>query len=250
MATTTANYSCSLRTAVPRMTREEQVDHARRYKAGDKRAGQRLVESVLPLARKIATEYRTSRTHLDDLVQQANLGACRALDKYDPDKGVLFSTYATLWMRAMLLSYLMTSHSLVKIGTNASEREAYWDIVKRDGARSAGDGVDKMRGRMVPDKHLDTLTDRARVFRDGAANAEDILDVLERRERARSFVDEWVKSFDQRERVIYRKRWRSDEPASLKALADEFGITRERARQLEERMLDRLREMMPAALAT
>ena len=106
------------------MTREEEREMAQRVRMeGDKDAEQRMVLANLRLVVKIALDYR-SHLNLLDLIQEGNMGLVRAVGKYDPERGTRFSTYASFWIRAYMLKYLMDSWSMVKIGTKDSSEEA------------------------------------------------------------------------------------------------------------------------------
>jgi RNA polymerase sigma-32 factor len=107
------------------LLKEEELALARRFLAGDQRAGQRLVVANLRYAMKVANEFRYTGHPLEDLVQEANLGMLMALRKFDPDRGFRFVSYATWWIRAYIKHYLIHNISLVKFGTTARERMAF-----------------------------------------------------------------------------------------------------------------------------
>jgi RNA polymerase sigma-32 factor len=112
----------------PLMTREEEREMAQRVRMeGDKDARQRMVLANLRLVVKIAFDYR-SHLNILDLIQEGNMGLMRAVGKYDPEKGTRFSTYASFWIRAYMLKYLMDSWSMVKIGTKDSQRRLFYGL--------------------------------------------------------------------------------------------------------------------------
>ena len=111
----------------PLMTREEERATALRARMGDPDAAQKMVLSNLRLAVKIALDYR-GQFNVLDLIQEGNMGLVRAVAKYDPDKGTRFSTYASFWIRAFILKFLMDTWSLVKIGTKDSQRKLFYSL--------------------------------------------------------------------------------------------------------------------------
>lgn len=112
-------------------TREEELELARRYRKGDKKAGDKLVVGYLRFAAKIAHQYRGYNQPLEDLMQEANMGLVKALEHYDPERGFRFMSYATWWVHSCLKQYVMKNHSLVKFGTNTAERSAFGTIRRR-----------------------------------------------------------------------------------------------------------------------
>ena len=112
----------------PLMTKEEERETAQRVRMeGDKDAEQRMVLANLRLVVKIALDYH-SHLNLLDLIQEGNMGLVRAVGKYDPERGTRFSTYASFWIRAYMLKYLMDSWSMVKIGTKDSQRKLFYSL--------------------------------------------------------------------------------------------------------------------------
>ena len=111
----------------PLMTREEERATAQRVRMGDKEAGQKMVLANLRLVVKIARDYHSSLNILD-LIQEGNVGLVRAVGKFDPERGTRFSTYASFWIRAYMLKYLMDSWSMVRIGTKDSHRKLFYSL--------------------------------------------------------------------------------------------------------------------------
>ncbi|MCC5983947.1 MAG: RNA polymerase factor sigma-32 [Rhodobacteraceae bacterium] len=237
----------------------------------DEAALHRLIEAYTRLAVSIAGRFRRYAVPFDDLIQQGNLGLMRAAEKFDPENGARFSTYAAWWIRASMQEYVMRNWSLVRTGTNAAQKKLFFhlrrlqaeaqdDPARREAVSAAvareldvpADQVEIMMGRMSgPDLSLntpqsgdedarewvDTLAD------DTAATEARVLDALETRHR-RALLHDAVRALPERERMIVARRHLVDEPATLNELGDEMGISKERVRQLEERALGRIRTHM------
>lgn len=231
----------------------------------DERALHRLISAYQRLAVSFAGRFRRYEVPYEDLIQQGNLGLMRAAEKFDPENGARFSTYAAWWIRASMQDYVMRNWSLVRTGTNATQKKLFFHLRKamgRDAVSAEGAAgqtarlaemldvpeseVEAMMGRMAgPDFSLDApQSEEGRAWvdllEDDAPATE--TEVLERMDvaRRRSALRAAMTKLPEREQRIVAARHLSDEPATLSDLGAEMGISKERVRQLEERALARL----------
>jgi len=265
----------------PLLTVEEEQSLARHFLAErDTRAAHRLVTANLRFVVKVAYEYRSYGFRMTDLVQEGNIGLMKAVQKFDPDKGIRLISYAVWWIRAYIQNYILKSWSLVKLGTTQAQRKLFFSLARtrreldrtslEHGADSDGRDANKiakklrvkpaevremelrMEGRdlsldapMGDDggySHVDF------VVSDDAGQDEDLSGAQERRIVAGK-IGAALARLDQRERFIIEQRVMSDRPMTLKELGEHFGFSRERARQLEIRAKEKLKEELHA-LAT
>src|SRR5512136_129393 len=126
----------------PLLSPEEERELARRYRAGDARAGHTLVTANLRFVVKVAHGYRAYGLRIGDLVQEGNLGLMRAVQKFDPELGIRLISYAVWWIRAYIQNYVLRSWSLVKIGTTQAQRKLFFSLArtKREVEHDAPDG--------------------------------------------------------------------------------------------------------------
>ncbi len=263
----------------PLLSREEEHELAvRLVEEGDSSAARRLVESNLRLVVKIAYEYQRAHQNLLDMVQEGNVGLMQAVSKYDPYRGVKLSSYAAWWIRAYILKFILNNHRLVKVGTTQAQRKLFFNLKKeKDKLEAAGFSADaasiakaldvrekdvvEMQKRLAsPDASFDaplTTGDeggvRTRHDVMEGANADRPDEAVEDsefhgllKEKLSIFAD----TLEGREERIFRQRWLTDEPMTLQELGDEFGVSRERARQLEKRLLGRVRTYLENELGT
>jgi RNA polymerase sigma-32 factor len=251
------------------MTREEEHLCASEYaRTRSPRLASRLVAANMRLVVKIAYGYRRPQYDISDLVQEGNLGLLHGLVKYDPDRGVRLCSYAAWWIRAYILKYTIDNWRLVKAGTTETQRRLFFTLQKRrselerrgieansqnlaaalnvkerdvvtmlERMGGAETSLDVPRG---PPGHesrslMETLGDAAAVQPDVRLENADFARHL--RERLRVFAN----TLAGRELAVFQRRLLSDEPETLAALAVDFGVSRERARQIEERLKGRIR---------
>lgn len=260
----------------PLLTREEEHELAVRWiEDGDQEAGRRLVTSNLRLVVKIAHEYRRAYQNLLDLVQEGNVGLVKAVQKFDPYRGVKLSTYSGWWIRAYILKYILNNWRLVKLGTTQNQRKLFFNLRKqRDQLQAAGidptperiakaldvstkEVVEMERRMAAPDLSLDAPVStedgdgsrtRLDLIEDEVADPEDRVDAAEFKDLLQSKLRRFGADLEGREREIFVDRVMSDEPVTLQELGDRWGVSRERARQIEKRLLLRLREYLQAEL--
>jgi len=248
------------------LTAEEEYQLATRLQRdGDLGAAHRLVCANLRFVVKVAMEYRGYGLRLLDLVQEGNIGLMLAVRKFDPERGLRLITYAVWWIRAYIQNYIMKSWSLVKIGTTQAQKKLFYKLAQtRKALRNLGDGeasaeiaevlnvaaaeVDEMSMRMGQrDLSLDvelaegddySLLD---ILPDRRPSQEHLLIAREERHLLGERTRMALEGLPSRERQIVEQRILSETPRTLQEIADEFGISRERVRQLEQNALRRLK---------
>jgi len=250
----------------PVLSRKDENELAVGYRdKNDAKAAQMLITSNLRFVIKVALGYRNYGVRLMDLIQEGNIGLMKAVERYDPDKGYRLISYAIWWIRAYIQNYIIRSWSLVKIGTTQAQRKLFYRISDLPEALDADDRrenvaklalkinvteneVTDMAGRLkAHDLSLDDLIgDRSRdsfadILKDNAPDQEEILSELEELEDLKEWADQALESLNPREKYIVEKRILSEESVTLKELGKHFGITRERARQIERSALEKLK---------
>jgi RNA polymerase sigma-32 factor len=257
----------------PLLTREEEHELAVKFReTQDPRIAYRLVTANLRLVVKIANEYRRAAFNLLDLIQEGNVGLMQAVQKYDPFRGVKLSSYAAWWIRAYILRYLMDNWRMVKLGTTQAQRKLFFNLRKeqekllRQGFEAAPkllaerlevteQDVREMDQRLGNDEFsLDTpvagVDDARQTYGDRivetARAAEDQLADEQLRRVFKEKLAEFGKTLtDPKDRFLFEHRLSlgdGEEPMTLQEVGNKFGFTRERARQLEARLTDRLRD--------
>ena len=265
----------------PVLSREEEHALAVRYQeTGDVDAAYKLVASNLRLVVKIAHEYRRTAFQLLDLVQEGNLGLMQAVKKYDPWKGVKLSSYAAWWIRAYIIRFIMENWRMVKLGTTQAQRKLFFNLAKeREKLLARGvdptprllaknldveeKDVEEMSARMAADDlsldaPLSAGDEETRQTRLDRVPASDAVPADERigDEELRRIFREKLEGFaatitDEKERFIFEKRLLpkdGETPLTLQEVGDQFGLTRERARQIEAKLTARLREWLRAEI--
>jgi len=282
-ATEHSNSASSLSTYLselqeyPLLTAAEEQRLARRYRKSDLAAGHALVTANLRFVVKVAYEYRSYGLRMADLIQEGNIGLVKAVQKFDPDKRIRLISYAVWWIRAYVQSYILKSWSLVKLGTTQAQRRLFFSLAraKRELEKMThGDPalanlanteelaqrlhvrpeeVREMEQRMggrdlsldAPTEdgsetsHLDFLVSHTEAQDDEFARNEESGMV---RSRVRSALER----LDPRERFIIEHRLLNEKKVTLKSLGEHFGFSRERARQLEIRAMEKLKQALCA----
>ena len=259
------------------MSRDEEHEVAVKFvETGDARLANRLVTANLRLVVKIALEYRTSHRNVLDLVQEGNVGLIHAVHKYDPHRGVKLATYASWWIRAYILKFILSNARLVKLGTTQAQRKLFFNLQKeRDRLEREGFSPDpKLIADRLGVKESEVVEMEQRLSsRDLSVDApvsegEDgtFLDFLSGPERTADTVAdqeyhrlirekaiEFKKTLSGKDLVIFERRLETlmndEDPATLQEIGDSYGITRERIRQIEARLKKKLgaylREQIP-----
>lgn len=253
----------------PLLEPQEEYELAvKHFDGGDIHAAHRLITSNLRLVVKIANDFNRAQANLLDLVQEGNYGLMQAVKRYNPYKGVKLSSYAAWWIRAYILKYIMDNKSQVRIGTTAAQRKLFFNLRKEaDKLLQASDHVDtkllaaalNVRERDVvdmqmrlssPDLSLDGPIDedgkrtREDTFADPQESIEDVLSAEEIRELFGEHLREFRKKLSGRDLEVFDTRMLAEEPLTLQQLGDKYGITRERARQIESRIVKKLKEFI------
>jgi RNA polymerase sigma-32 factor len=248
------------------LSAEEEYELATRLQRdGDLEAAHRLVCANLRFVVKVALEYRGYGLRLLDLVQEGNIGLMQAVRKFDPERGLRLITYAVWWIRAYIQNFIMKSWSLVKIGTTQAQKKLFYKLAQtRNALRKLGEGeitaeiadildvdaaeVEEMSLRMGHrDLSLDvelaegddySLLD---ILPDRRPSQEHLLIAREERRLLGERTRLALEGLPSRERQIVEQRILGETPRTLQEIADEFGISRERVRQLEQNALRRLK---------
>jgi len=248
------------------LSREDEVALARRYRQhGDIEAAHRLITSNLRFVVKVANEYRHYGVKLIDLVQEGNIGLMMAVKKFDPERGIRLISYAVWWIRAYIQNYILKSWSLVKIGTTQAQKKLFFKLKQtkaallrltgREDETEIADQLDvrtnevaEMTARLRSrDASLDlelvegddyTLLS---TLADERENQEELLAEKQQQDVARELAGKALATLNAREQEIIRARILADDQTTLQELADRFGISRERVRQLEQNALKKMK---------
>jgi RNA polymerase sigma-32 factor len=241
---------------------------ARRARVGDKEAAERLVTANLRFVISYVKKYQGRGLGLAELVCIGNEGLLKAVKKFDPDRGYRLISYAVWWIRAQIHEYIMRSWSLVKLGSGRLKRKLFFKLrsersrieqeaarlgesaSKKDLAASLGvseELVSEMEGRMAArDFSLDAPmgedgASHLEMVPDSEPTQEDLVGQREEHKLLTGVIAEATEKLDEKERYILDHRLLSDEPETLAQIGSHYGVSRERARQIESKVLDKLR---------
>lgn len=259
----------------PLLSVEQERDYARRWRDGnDPEALRQLVGSHLRLVIKMARGLSGYGVPMGDLISQGNLGLMQAAEKFDPDRGVRFATYAAWWIRAAMQEYVVRSRSLVRMGTTAAQKKLYFNLSRLKGKLHVyGDGelspetadaiaqelrvpeadVLEMNRRLVAqDSSLNAVIDDNReeqwqdALPDPTPHPENLYAETEELCKRRELMAGAMETLTDRERRILSERKLKDDPPTLEDLSIEYGISRERVRQIEAKALSKLQAAVRA----
>ena len=250
----------------PVLTREDERKVAILiYEKMDRDAAQKLAISNLRLVVKIALEYYNTYLNILDLIQEGNVGLLHAVKKYNPYMGTKFSTYAAFWIRAYILKYIMDSWSLVKIGTTQGQRRLFFRLNKEK-RKLESLGIypsPKLLASTiaVKEEEINAMTERlaytdvsldAAIY-DGSDDTmmdtirsdDDVEEIVSERQKSAMLskkVTEFKHTLDDRDSFIFNHRVMAEDPMTLEQIGSRFNISRERVRQVELRMIKKLKE--------
>jgi RNA polymerase sigma-32 factor len=271
-----ARYLTQIR-RFPMLAPEEEYMLAKRWREHqDPEAAHKLVTSHLRLVAKIAMGYRGYGLPISEVVSEGNVGLMQAVKRFEPDKGFRLATYAMWWIRAAIQEYILRSWSLVKMGTTANQKKLFFNLRRAKSQISALDEGDlrpdqvktiahrlgvteqdvvDMNRRMGGDASLNSpLRDQSEGewqdwLVDDAASQESTLVEKEEAGNRLDALHDALSVLNPRERRIFEARRLADDPMTLEALSDEFGISRERVRQIEVRAFEKVQSAVKARLA-
>jgi RNA polymerase sigma-32 factor len=262
----------------PMLEPQEEFMLAKRWRdRGDRDAAHKLVTSHLRLVAKLAMSYRGYGLPISEVVSEGNVGLMQAVRRFEPERGFRLATYAIWWIKAAIQEYILRSWSLVKMGTTANQKKLFFNLRKAKARISALDDGD-----MRPDQakqiairlgvsEQDVVEMNRRLGGDASLNApiredgdsgewqdwlvddsasqESRLAESEQSENRHNALGQALTVLNDRERRIFEARQLAEEPITLEELADEFGVSRERIRQLEVRAFEKVQKATWSALA-
>ncbi|THD51388.1 RNA polymerase sigma factor RpoH [Phenylobacterium sp.] len=261
----------------PMLAKDEEFMLAKRWQEHeDPEAAHRLVTSHLRLVAKIAMGYRGYGLPIGEVISEGNVGLMQAVKKFDPDKGFRLATYAMWWIRASIQEYILRSWSLVKMGTTAAQKKLFFNLRKAKSEISA-----LQEGDLHPDQ-VSTIATKLGVLNeevismnrrlsggdaslnspmradsesewqdwlvdDTTPSQETVVADTQEKSLRMGLLEEAMTELSDRERHILTERRLKDEPTTLEELASQYGVSRERVRQIEVRAFEKLQKSMKAA---
>ena len=272
-----ARYLAEIR-RFPMLEPQEEYMLAKRWREhGDRDAAQQLVTSHLRLVAKIAMGYRGYGLPIGEVVSEGNVGLMQAVKRFEPDKGFRLATYAMWWIRAAIQEYILRSWSLVKMGTTANQKKLFFNLRKAKSQISALEEGDlrpeqvKTIATKLGVTEQDVVDMNRRMSGDASLNApirqegeggewqdwlvddstsqESLLLESEESDNRMGALRQALGTLNERERRIFEARRLLDEPVTLEELSAEFGISRERVRQIEVRAFEKVQKAVVTGLA-
>ncbi len=261
----------------PMLERREEYTLAKRWRRhGDREAAHKLITSHLRLVAKIAMGYRGYGLPISEVISEGNVGLMQALERFEPEKGFRLSTYATWWIKASIQEYILRSWSLVKMGTTANQKKLFFNLRKAKSKISAlaegdmrSDQV-KIIARRLGVTETDVIDMNRRLGGDASLNApigdgdfgewqdwlvderadqETTLAASEEFNNRRRALASALSVLNDRERRIFEARRLAEDPIRLRELAEEFGLSRERVRQIEVRSVEKVQKAVKNRVA-
>lgn len=263
----------------PILDEKEEYMLAVRYKIyNDIEAAQKLVTSHLRLVVKIAMTFRGYGLPVNDIISEGNIGLMHAVKKFDPTKGFRLSTYAMWWIKASIHEHVLKSWSIVKVGTSASQKKLFYNLKRMKNKLTADSdnmnltdaNVAEIAGELdvsindVQDMdrlmtggssslnvvvHDDSEDEKINFIEDNSANQEVALGEREEIEHNNKMLYSAISKLNEREKDILTKRRLLENPMTLEDISQEYGISRERVRQIENRAIEKLQKLIPNPVA-
>jgi len=262
----------------PMLQPQEEFMLAKRWREhGDRNAAHKLVTSHLRLVAKIAMGYRGYGLPISEVISEGNVGLMQAVKRFEPDKGFRLATYAMWWIKAAIQEYILRSWSLVKMGTTANQKKLFFNLRKAKSRISALEEGDlrpdqvKIIAKRLGVTEQDVIDMNRRLGGDASLNApireegdsgewqdwlvddqesqEKVLAESEELATRRKALSEALSVLNDRERRIFEARRLADEPVTLEELAEEFGVSRERVRQIEVRAFEKVQKAVRTRVA-
>lgn len=256
---------------IPVLTAEQEYEYATKWVQNrDKFAAEKLVASHLRMVVSVAYDYKNYGIPVGELIASGNMGLMQALQKFDPDKGFRFSTYAMFWVKAEIYETILNNWSIVRIGTSANQKRVFFNLARAKRALGIMDNnltadqtkqianyldvserdVERMATRVsardlslnAPLNSDDGATDILSNMTDGRETIEETLEQVEFRRRGYDLLKKHLAKMSERDRAILTARKLSQPAATLESLSQKYGISRERVRQIEERAYNKLRD--------
>jgi RNA polymerase sigma-32 factor len=263
---------------VPMLEPHEEYMLAKRWREHrDHDAAHKLVNSHLRLVASIAMGYRGYGLPISELISEGNVGLMQAIKRFEPDKGFRLATYATWWIKAAIQEYILRSWSMVKMGTTANQKKMFFNLRKAKSKISVLDEGDmrpdqvKIIARRLGVTQTDVIYMNRRLGGDASLNApiredgkygewqdrlvdehadqETTLAASEEFDNRRKALASALSALNDRERRIFEARRLAEEPITLKELADEFGVSRERVRQIGVRAFEKVQKSVKNRVA-
>jgi RNA polymerase sigma-32 factor len=253
----------------PLLTREEEHRLAVEYKEfGKIEAAYKLVTANLRLVVMIAREYQRALRNLLDLIQEGNIGVMEAVKNFDPYRGIRFPSYAVWWIRAYIIRYIINDWRMVKIGTTQAQRKLFFNLQKEKdkleaegftpGPKLLAQRLNVKEGEVVEMEqrlgNRDLSTDvpvgedgeatLLNFLPDNKATPEESVATAEYRHVLGEKIEQFAGGLKDKELVIFRERLLNEEPLTLREIGERYGISRERVRQIEERLKKRLKDYL------
>ena len=262
----------------PMLERQEEYMLAKRWREhGDRGAAHKLVTSHLRLVTKIARDYRGYGLPISEAISEGNVGLMQAVERFEPEKGFRLATYAMWWIKAAIQEYILRSWSLVKMGTTANQKKLFFNLRKAQSKISILDDGDmrldqvKIIARRIGVTEMDVIYMNRRLSGDASLNAairedgdsgewqdwlvdespdqETTLAASEEFDNRRKTLSDALSVLNERERRIFEARRLADDPVTLEDLAAEFGVSRERVRQIEVRAFEKVQKAVKNRVA-